>query len=92
MSARGFIDEIFSRPQSGMLTHERCITDAQLNKLRALIAEDEDGKAVTEKAHGGFEWRPRGGWTFIFTQNPNGTRRRLERRKAMSLSKTGLLF
>ncbi len=90
MSAHGFIDEIFSRQQAGMMSTERCITDRQLARLRALIGEDEDGGALTEKPNGGFEWRPRGSWVFVYTQNPNGTRRRLTRRRSLQLG--GLLF
>jgi hypothetical protein len=45
-TAIDLINSIFSRPQSGVAANARCITRPQLELLRRLIGEDEEGGAM----------------------------------------------
>ena len=91
MTARDFIDDLFSRPQANVASNMRYITAAQLVLLEKLIGEDAESGALTSGAHGGFVWMPRG-MKYVVSQNPDGTRRSLMRLNASRPTGVGSLF
>ena len=78
MTARGLIEQIFSRRQAGVESNLRYITPAQLELLRKLVDEDRAAAAIGELWPGfndGFVWLPGDGNHYIVTQDA-GRRRR----------------
>jgi hypothetical protein len=78
MTAHDLIASIFSRPPRGgsgsgqIAGNMRRITRAQLDFLRALIAEDEEGGAMQPGRGLSFVWMPSGRDKYVITEDPSG--------------------
>ena len=92
MSARGFIDEIFSRPQDRVSANLRHITTRQFDKIRELIADDPERAAVKGGLNGGLVWSPAGRWKYVLAVDAVRDRRTIARLEAVDASATGSLF
>ena len=92
MTAHDFIDQLFSRPQVNVSSNVRYVSPGQLELLRTLISQGEEGGALTPGLQGGFVWTPRGRWKYVLSQNPDGTRRALMRLAQMNPHGVGNLF
>lgn len=92
MSARGFIDEIFSRPQERVAGNIRRVTARQFDKVRELIAGDPERGAVKSGINGGLVWSPAGRWKYVLAVDPVCDRRTITRLEAVDASESGSLF
>ena len=92
MTAHDFIAQIFSRPAYGLLSNARRITGPQLDLLRRLIGEDEEGGAVQKGMDGGFAWMPSGRDKYVITVDAGRDVRTLTRFANIRPSDAGRLF
>lgn len=92
MTAHGFIEQLFERPQSNVASNMRYITGPQLELLERLIGQDPEIGARQNGMHGGFVWAPSGRWKYVVSQNPDGTRRAIMRLNAGRPTGAGSLF
>ena len=92
MTAHEFIDQLFSRPPFGLPSNIRRITCAQLDLLRRLIDEDEEGGAVDQGIGPGFTWMPSGRNKYIIAEDPGSGKYRLTRLANIVPSAMGRLF
>lgn len=92
MTAHELIADIFARPQSGMPSNMRYITQGQLDFLRNLIGQDEEGGAVNAGMNGGFLWKPSGRWKYMITVDPQANKRTLTRIMTLTPTGAGTLF
>lgn len=88
MTARGFIEQIFSRRQENVASNVRYITREQLALLRRLIDQDAIG-AFRPGIHGSFVWIL-DGQQFIVTQDADGRRRSILWMRVQSVGSGGL--
>jgi hypothetical protein len=88
MTARGFIEQIFSRRQAGVDSNLRYITREQLELLRKLIDQDATGE-LRPGVSGSFVWIL-AGERFIVTQDPTGRRRSILWMKVQRIESGGL--
>ena len=92
MTAHGFIDQLFSRPSFGLDGNMRRLTPGQLDLLRNLIGEDEEGGAVQRGANGSLIWMPSGRPKYVITEDPRGGKHILARFSNLKASASGSLF
>lgn len=94
MSAHGFIQELFARPQTNIASNVRFMTERQFAKLRELIGQDEEGAAVKPGMNGGLAWMPSGRWKYVLSVDMRGSRtiRTLTRLASIEPSSAGTLF
>lgn len=92
MTAYDLIASIFGRVQRGMPGNARVISRGQLNLLRALIGEDEEGGAMKSDGPGRSIWAPSGRNKYVITEDLRGDRHVLERHSNLLPSGMGSLF
>lgn len=92
MTAHDFIDQLFSRPSWGLPGNMRHVTQPQLELLRRLIGEDEEGGALHPGMNGGFIWMPRGRNKYIVAVDLGGRKRTIARLGNIVASDAGRLF
>ncbi|HKD62358.1 MAG TPA: hypothetical protein VKB47_17980 [Terracidiphilus sp.] len=73
MTARAFIDQIFSRRQDGVASNLRYLSPAQLELLRKLVEADAIGE-LRPGIYGSFVWLL-DGEHFVVSQDAAGRRR-----------------
>ena len=79
MTAHELIASIFLRVQDGMPGNARRISRAQLDFLRTLIGEDEQGGAMQTAGPGVAVWTPSGRNKYVIREDLRGDRHVLER-------------
>ncbi len=72
MTAHGFIDQLFSRPQQGVASNMRFLTVGQIDLLWNLVGQDEEGAAVQRGRGRSFIWAPSGRRKFVVTEGEGG--------------------
>jgi hypothetical protein len=72
MTAHDLISDIFKRHQDGVPGNERRITRRQLDLLRQLIGEDEEGGAMRPGMGLGFAWMPSGRDKYTVSESAGG--------------------
>lgn len=92
MTAHDLIASIFSRVQGNMPGNKRGISCAQLDFLRRLIGEDEDGGAMQPDGPGRSIWMPAGRHKYVITEDLRGKRHTLERLSNLTPAGSGRLF
>ena len=92
MTAHELIAQWFARPQPGVASNLRFITLAQLDLLRELIAQDEEGGAVARGVNRSFVWKPSGRYKYVVTEGPDGRRNTIVRLANIGASSAGSLF
>lgn len=92
MTAHDLITDIFCRHQYGVPGNVRHITGAQLDLLRRLIGEDEEGGAMRADGPGVSVWMPSGRNKYIITEDLRGRRHTLARMSSLTPTGMGRLF
>jgi hypothetical protein len=92
MTAHELIADIFSRVQDGRPGHQRGISRAQLDFLRKLIDEDEDGGAVQATGAGKTIWMPSGRNKYEIKEDLTGNRHVLTKLSNLAATGCGRLF
>jgi len=92
VTAHSFIDELFSRPAWDLASNMRRLTQPQLELLRRLIGEDEEGGALHPGMNGGFVWMPSGRQKYIVAVDAGGRKRTITRLANIDASDAGRLF
>lgn len=91
MTALELIDDIFSRPQSGVAGDVRRITRDQVKYLRDLIEKEAPAARIQSDAPGSLIWSPAGRHRYILTEDLRGNRHTLARESKVSSADCGLL-
>ncbi len=92
MTAHDLIASIFSRVQDGMPGNARRISRAQLDFLRGLIGEDQEGGTMQTTGPGVSVWTPSGRNKYVIREDLRGNRHVLERLANMVPTGMGRLF
>jgi hypothetical protein len=92
VTAHDLILDLFSRPQSGVASNMRFITERQFNWLKDLIGADDEGSAVTGGMNGGLVWMPSGRWKYVLTFEPGSGKRSIMKLASVAPSAAGSLF
>jgi len=92
MTAHELIAQWFARPQAGVVSNLRFITTAQIDLLRELIGEDEEGAALQRGSGRSFVWKPSGRNKYVVTEGPEGKRNTIMRLANIVPSAAGSLF
>ena len=95
MTAYDLIADIFARAgpwNAALPANARSITGAQLDLLRRLIAQDEEGGAVESGGPGVTIWKPSGRDKYVITEYLGRRFHRLERLSNLVPSGMGMLF
>ena len=92
MTAHELIAQWFTRPQTGVASNQRFITLAQIDLLRDLIGQDEEGGALQRGIGRSFVWAPSGRKKYVVTEGPGGRRNSIVRLENIVPSAAGCLF
>lgn len=92
MTAHELIAQWFSRSQAGVVSNMRFITSAQLDLLRQLVGEDEEGAALQRGLGRSFVWTPSGRNKYVVTEGPGGKRNTIVKLANIVPSAAGSLF
>ncbi len=92
MTAHDLIAQWYGRPQTGVASNLRFITLAQLDLLRELIGQDEEGSALRRGVGRSFVWAPSGRTKYVVIEGPEGRRNTIMRLANIVPSAEGRLF
>jgi hypothetical protein len=92
MTAHELIAQWYQRPQAGVVSNMRFITVAQIDLLRDLIGEDEEGAAVERGMGRSFVWKPSGRNKYVVTEGQGGKRNTILKLANVVPSAAGSLF
>ncbi len=95
MTAHDLISDIFRRTgcwNVGLPGNTRRITRPQLELLRRLIAEDEQGSAMQSNGPGIAVWEPSGRDKYVITEDLRGDRHTLTHMTRLAPSGMEMLF
>ncbi len=70
MTAHGLIEQIFARPQQGVASNLRWITERQFGWLKDLIGEDPEQAPIRNGMNGGLVWEAAGNWKYVLSHLP----------------------
>lgn len=92
MTAHDLIAQWYARAQQGVAGNMRFITVAQLDLLRKLIDEDEEGSALRPGRGRSFTWALKGRDKYVVTEGEGGRRNTITRLSNLVPSGEGSLF
>lgn len=92
MTAHDLIAQWYGKAQQGVAGNMRYITVAQLDLLRKLIEEDEEGGALQPGRGRSFLWTPSGRDKYVVTEGDGGRRNSITRLANLRASPAGSLF
>lgn len=93
MTAHDLIAQWFGKAQASPAANIRYITVPQLDLLRELIGQDEEGAALQPGRGRSFAWMPSGRDKYVITEDPAGGRKNTITRLAnLQASGMGSLF
>lgn len=93
MTAHELIAGIFSRPQQGVSSNLRFVTERQFNYLKDLIGMDEEGAAAVQNGmNGGLVWMPSGRVKYVLSYDPGSGKRSITKLGVLHPTGEGRLF
>jgi hypothetical protein len=93
VTSHDLVMQWFAKHQDGVPGDRRYITIAQLDLLRKLIEQDEEGAAAVKPGRGrSFVWAPSGRTKFVITEGEGGRKNTIVRMMDFRTSGAGMLF
>lgn len=95
MTAAYLVNEIFSRPQQGVASDIRLLTERQFVALRGLMLSDKaraGGTAYIAGLEGSLVWMPPGPLKFVLTEDRVRSKYLLTRMRTAAPAESGRLF
>lgn len=95
MTAHDLVAQWFGRHQAGVPGHLRYVTLPQIELLRELAEQDEEGGSAVRPGLGrSFSWMPSGRWKYVIAEDPrpDGRKHTITRLASLRPSGAGSLF
>lgn len=92
MTAEYLVTEIFSRPQLGMDSERRRLTERQFVALRDLMLKEEPKGTVHTGLGGSLVWMPPGPLKYVLTEDRERWKHQLTRMTSAAPAESGRLF
>ena len=92
MTAAYLVSEIFSRPQQGIASEIRVLSERQFVVLRGLMLDEEQKGTVRAGQGGSLIWMPRGPLKYVLTEDRVRLKYFLTRMSTAAPAESGRLF